>query len=214
MSPNSADAHGWYAHLLVREGHDDEAFAENEMAIEIDPLAPGRRMGAALGALGSRRNNVAATAAQRGLALGPTLELGRYLEALAHLLARKLDDCLNVLGDRYPGVRAMCQYSQGDEAAALQVIDSLKNTVSSTSVPQDHSEMLSYRELAMFYAWVGNVDETLEWLERAFAWSPYAVQFEIMRSGVFDRVNEDSSFQAEVERIQAQIKERLLQAAG
>ncbi|MEE3136620.1 MAG: hypothetical protein VX291_01670 [Gemmatimonadota bacterium] len=214
LSPNSADAHGWYAHLLVREGHDDEAFAENEMAIEIDPLAPGRRMGAALGALGSRRNNVAATAAQRGLALGPTLELGRYLEALAHLLARKLDDCLNVLGDRYPGVRAMCQYSQGDEAAALQVIDSLKNTVSSTSVPQDHSEMLSYRELAMFYAWVGNVDETSEWLERAFAWSPYAVQFEIMRSGVFDRVNEDSSFQAEVERIQAQIKERLLQAAG
>ena len=214
LSPNSADAHGWYAHLLVREGHDDEAFAENEMAIEIDPLAPGRRMGAALGALGSRRNNVAATAAQRGLALGPTLELGRYLEALAHLLARKLDDCLNVLGDRYPGVRAMCQYSQGDEAAALQVIDSLKNTVSSTSVPQNHSEMLSYREIAMFYAWVGNVDETLEWLERAFAWSPYAVQFEIMRSGVFDRVNEDSSFQAEVERIQAQIKERLLQAAG
>ena len=214
LSPNSADAHGWYAHLLVREGHDDEAFAENEMAIEIDPLAPGRRMGAALGALGSRRNNVAATAAQRGLALGPTLELGRYLEALAHLLARKLDDCLNVLGDRYPGVRAMCQYSQGDEAAALQVIDSLKNTVSSTSVPQNHGEMLSYREIAMFYAWVGNVDETLEWLEKAFAWSPYAVQFEIMRSGVFDRVNEDSSFQAEVERIQAQIKERLLQAAG
>ena len=214
LSPNSADAHGWYAHLLVREGHDDEAFAENEIAIEIDPLAPGRRMGAALGALGSRRNNVAATAAQRGLALGPTLELGRYLEALAHLLARKLDDCLNVLGDRYPGVRAMCQYSQGDEAAALQVIDSLKNTVSSTSVPQNHSEMLSYREIAMFYAWVGNVDETLEWLEKAFAWSPYAVQFEIMRSGVFDRVNEDSRFQVEVERIQAQIKERLLQAAG
>ena len=214
LSPNSSDAHGWYAHFLVREGQHDEALAENEMAIEIDPLAPGRRMGAALGALGSRRNNVAATAAQRGLALGPTLELGRYLEALAHLLARKLDDCLNILGDRYPGVRAMCQYSQGDEAAALQVIDSLKNTVSSTSVPQNHSEMLSYREIAMFYAWVGNVDETLEWLERAFAWSPYAVQFEIMRSGVFDRVNEDSSFQAEVERIQAQIKERLLQAAG
>jgi TolB-like protein/tetratricopeptide (TPR) repeat protein len=214
LSPNSADAHGWYAHLLVREGHDDEALAENEMAIEIDPLAPGRRMGAALAAIGSRRNNAAATAAQRGLALGPTLELGRYLEALAHLLARKLDDCLNVLGDRYPGVRAMCQYSQGDEAAALQVIDSLKNTVSSTSVPQNHSEMLSYRELAMFYAWVGNVDETLDWLERGFSWSQSAVQFEIIRSGVFDRVNEDPGFQSGLERIQAQARQRLIQAGG
>ena len=212
LSPNSADAHGWYAHLLVREGHDDEALAENEMAIEIDPLAPGRRMGAALGAISSRRNNAAATAAQRGLALGPTLELGRYIEALAHLLARKLDDCLNVLGDRYPGVGAMCQHSQGDEAAALQVIDSLKNTVSSTSEPQNHSEMLSYRELAMFYAWVGNVDESLAWLERAFSWSHNAIQFEVMNSGVFDRVSEDSAFQSGLERMQERIRERLLQA--
>jgi len=212
LSPNSADAHGWYAHFLVREGQHDEAFAENEMAIEIDPLAPGRRLGAALGALGSRRNNTAATAAQRGLALGPTLELGRYLEALAHLLARKLDDCLNVLGDSYPGVGAMCQYSQGDEAAALQVIDSLKSTVSSTSGPRSHDEMLSYRELAMFYAWVGHVDETLDWLERGFTWSHGAVWLEIIRSGVFDRVREDSAFQAGLEGMRERIRERLLQA--
>ena len=212
LSPNSADAHGWYAHFLVREGQHDEAFAENEMAIEIDPLAPGRRLGAALGALGSRRNNTAATAAQRGLALGPTLELGRYLEALAHLLARKLDDCLNVLGDSYPGVGAMCQYSQGDEAAALQIIDSLKSTVSSTSGPRSHDEMLSYRELAMFYAWVGHVDETLDWLERGFTWSHGAVWLEIIRSGVFDRVREDSAFQAGLEGMRGRIRERLLQA--
>ncbi|HCK90789.1 MAG TPA: hypothetical protein DHW54_06370 [Gemmatimonadetes bacterium] len=212
LSPNSADAHGWYAHLLVREGQYDEAFAENEMAIEIDPLAPGRRLGAALGALGSHRNNTAATAAQRGLALGPTLELGRYLEALAHLLARKLDDCLNVLGDSYPGVGAMCQYSQGDEASALQVIDSLKSTVSSTSGPRSHDEMLSYRELAMFYAWVGHVDETLDWLERGFTWSHGAVWLEIIRSGVFDRVREDSAFQAGLEGMRERIRERLLQA--
>ena len=106
----------------------------------------------------------------------------------------------------------MCQYSQGDEAAALQVIDSLKNTVSSASAPQNHSEMLSYRELAMFYAWVGNVDETLDWLERGFSWSQSAVQFEIIRSGVFGRVNEDPGFQSGLERIQAQGSQRLIQA--
>ena len=96
----------------------------------------------------------------------------------------------------------------------MQIVDSLKSALNSSEQPVNNAEMILYRDIAMFYAWVGNVDETLEWLERAFAWSPYAVQFEIMRSGVFDRVNEDSSFQAEVERIQAQIKERLLQAAG
>jgi tetratricopeptide (TPR) repeat protein len=214
LSPNSADAHGWYAHLLSREGRNDEAFAENEIAIEIDPLAPGRRLGAALVGIASRRNDPAATAAQRALALGPTLTMPRFLEALAHHLARNLDECLTVLSESFPGLQAMCQYSQGDEAAALQVVDSLKNIVSSTSGPRSHDEMLSYRELAMFYAWVGNVDETLDWLERGFTWSHSAVQFEIMKSEVFDRVREDSSFEAGWESIRARVRQRLLQAAG
>ena len=214
LSPNSADAHGWYAHLLDREGRDDEAFAENEIAIEIDPLSPGRWAGAALVGIAARRNDDAATAAHRASALGPTLTMPRFIEALAHLLARELDQCLNVLSGSFPGVRAMCQYSQGDEAAAVQVIDSLQNTVSSTSEPRSHSEMLSYRQLAMFYAWVGNVDETLDWLERGFAWSQGAVQFQVIRSEVFDRVNEDSSFQSGLKRIQAEVRERLLQAGG
>ena len=72
--------------------------------------------------------------------------------------------------------------------------------------------MLADRELAMFYAWVGHVDETLEWLERGVTWSHGAVWLEIIRSGVFDRVREDSAFQAGLEGMRERIRERLLQA--
>ena len=211
LSPNSADAHGWYAHLLVREGQYDEGFAEVETAIEIDPLAPGRRMGTAMNGLSSRRYDVVIREAQGALALQPTVDVSRFYEALAYLLTRRFDDCLNVLGDTFPGLRAMCQHSRGNETAAMQIIDSLKSALGSASEPRNQAEMVLYRDIAMFYAWVGNVGEALSWFEPAFAWSHNAVQFEVMKSGIFDRVSEDPEFQSSLERIRARARERLLQ---
>ena len=211
LSPNSADAHGWYAHLLVREGQYDEGFAEVETAIEIDPLAPGRRMGTAMNGLSSRRYDVVIREAQGALALQPTVDVSRFYEALAYLLTRRFDDCTNVLGDAFPGLRAMCQHSRGNEAEAMQIIDSLKSALGSASEPSNQAEMVLYRDIAMFYAWVGNVGEALSWFEPAFAWSHNAVQFEVMKSGIFDRVSEDPEFQSSLERIHTRARERLLQ---
>ena len=214
LSPNSTDAHGWYAAFLVREGRYDEGFAESTKAIEIDPLAPARRVGTATDGITAGRYDIAIQEAQRALVLAPTLPLARFIQAIAYLLAGRLDDCIDVLGESFLGVRAMCQYSRGDADGAIQIVESLKTTVAQANEPQSHTEMLSYREIAMFYAWVGNVDEALDWLERAFAWSHNAVQFEVMNSGVFDRVSEDPDFQSSLERIRARIRERLLQAVA
>ena len=75
-----------------------------------------------------------------------------------------------------------------------------------------NKEMLSYRAIAMFYAWVGEVDQTLDWLERGFTWSHNAVEFRIMDSAIFDEVREDSSFRSGLERIRTRMRERLLEA--
>ena len=96
----------------------------------------------------------------------------------------------------------------------MQMLDSLQSTLGSTNEPASHAEMLSYRDIAMFYAWIGDVDQTLDWLERGFAWSHNAVEFRFIDSGIFDKVREDSSFQSGLERIRTRMKERLLEAAG
>ena len=194
LSPNSADVHGWYGHLLTRERRYDEGLAESEIGIQLDPLAPGRWVGQALDAVAARRYDLAARGAQQALALEPSLTSPRFYQGISHLLARRIDDCLNVLEGIFPGVQAMCQHSRGDEAGAMQTIDSLKTTLNSATDPQSHTEMLVYRDIAMFYAWIGNADESLTWLERAFSWSHDAVGSELIDSGIFDRVSEDPKF--------------------
>ena len=214
LSPNSADTHGWYGHLLIREGRYDEAFSESGTAIEIDPLAPGKRGGVVQDAIASGRYEVAIREAQRTITLAPTLERSfRFYEALANLLDMKPDACLDLLGELSPGLGAMCQYSRGQTARSMEMLDSLKRTLGSASEPRNHEEMLSHRAIARFYAWVGEVDQTLDWLERGFTWSHNAVEFRIMDSAIFDEVREDSSFRSGLERIRTRMRERLLQEA-
>ena len=214
LSPNSTDAHGWYAAFLVREGRYDEGFAESTTAIEIDPLAPARRVGTATDGITAGRYDIAIQEAQRALVLAPALPLARFIQAISYLLAGRLDDCINVLGESFLGVRAMCQYSRGDTDGAIGIVESLKTTVVQAFEPQSHAEMLSYREIAMFYAWIGDVDAALDWIERGFAWSPNAVQIEYMNSEIFDKVRQDRGFQDGLERIRIRMRERLLQATS
>ena len=87
LTPNSADAHGWYAHFLTREEQHEESLAEATTVIEIDPLAPGRRVGFALDAIAARRYDLVVREAQRALALEPTLAVPRFIEA-SHRNAR------------------------------------------------------------------------------------------------------------------------------
>ncbi len=211
LTPNSADAHGWYAHYLVREEQHEEALAEATIAIEIDPLAPGRRVGFALDAIAARRYDLVVRETQRALALESTLAVPRFLEAIASLLDGRPDDCLDGLRDSYPGLRAMCRHSRGDVAGAMQTVDSLKSSLGETSVPSSHAEMVSYRDIATFYAWIGDVDQALTWLERAFTWSHNAVEFRVMASGVFDGVREVPRFRSGLERIHGGMRERFAQ---
>ena len=214
LSPNSADAHGWYSHLLTREGRYDEATDQAAKAIDIDPLHPGKRYGAALDAIGANRYDVVVQESQRAVGLEPTLTVPYFLIGLANLLEGRPDECLSILGDLSPGVRAMCHYSRGNETRATQMVDSLKSTLSSTDNPVSNAEMILYRDIAMFYAWTGEADEALGWLGRAVSWSHNAVEFRILDSGVFERALQDQSFRSGLESIRDIARQRLLEAVA
>ena len=96
----------------------------------------------------------------------------------------------------------------------MQVVDSLKSTLESSNEPAGHAESLLYRDIAMFYAWIGNAEESLDWLERVSSWSHTLISGLFMRNEVFDRVSEDPGFQSGLERIRTRMRQRLLQAAG
>src|SRR5947208_513592 len=62
--------------------------------------------------------------------------------------------------------------------------------------------------LGMYYAWVGDVDESLHWYEVA----PRVVWPRMLRSGLFDRVRDDARFRAGIERLTERTRVRLEQA--
>ena len=74
------------------------------------------------------------------------------------------------------------------------------------------SSVLAARELTEYYAWTGNAEESLAWLERAFAISPIGDDFPVIASGIYDKVRNDPRFKAGLQRARTQIYDRVQRA--
>jgi TolB-like protein/tetratricopeptide (TPR) repeat protein len=213
LRPNSPDVHQWYANFLSREGRHDEALAEVERAVALDPLAPGVRSAFSSVALAARRYNVAAQEAARTMALEPSLMRAREDEALGDLLAGKVERCARLVLGPHIAVRAMCLHSLGRLREAAQIADSLGAGFTAGTVGDSvFSPVLAARGLAEYYAWTGNAEQSLAWLERAYAISPEGEDLRVIASGLYDRVRNDPRFQAGLQRARTQIYDRVRRA--
>jgi tetratricopeptide (TPR) repeat protein len=213
LRPNSADVHQWYASFLARQGSYDEALAEVERAVALDPLAPGDRIAFSEDALAARRNDLVSQEAERTLALEPGLIRAREHQAWGDLLSDNAARCATLSLGPYAGVRAMCLQSLGRVQEAAQIVDSLRAGFTAGPVNDSvFSPIITARGLAEFYAWTGNVEESLAWLERAFAISPDGEDFRVIASGLYDKVRNDPRFKAELQQIRTRIYDRVRRA--
>ncbi len=210
LQPNVAEVHQWYAQLLSREGRFEDGLTESERAVALDPLAPGTRDVAALEALGARHYEMAIEAAERALVLEPGLMDARQLDALGNLLLGHAERCVAMQLGIFAGEQAICLQAMGNHAAATRIVDSLRAVVSGKTVPDSSVRLVfAARELARYAAWVGNPEESVMSLERAFALSPLAEDPPCIASGLYDKVRNDARFEAGVARIGAQINARV-----
>ncbi|HET9706867.1 MAG TPA: hypothetical protein VFP39_01050, partial [Gemmatimonadales bacterium] len=213
LSPNTADTHQWYAFFLSRQDRHDEALAEEERAVSLDPLAPGVHTGFANMALAARRYDVAAREAGRAAALEPGLAKAREQQAVADLLSGEADRCATLNLGPNVGVRAMCLHSLGRVREAVQLADSLRAAFTAGTVGDSlYSPVIAARGLAQYYGWTGNVEQSIAWLDRAYALSPEGENFQVIDSGIYDKVRNDPRFQAELQRIRTQIYNRVRRA--
>jgi serine/threonine-protein kinase len=212
LQPNSPDVHQWYAGFLSRQDRHDEALAEAERAVALDPLSPGARVALTLEALAARRYDVADQEAERTMVLEPSLLHAREDEALSALLSGKLDRCATLSLGPSIGVRAMCLHSLGRLQEAAQITDSLRAASTARPVGDATSPVIAARGLAEYYAWTGNAEESLAWLERAYAISPEGEQFFVIASAIYDKVRNDPRFKAGLQRVRTLIYERVQRA--
>lgn len=210
LGPNSADVHGWYAHFLHREQRLEEVLPEAERAVELDPLAPGRRLGVAGDALAVRLYDRALEETQRALVLEPELTLPRRYQALALLLLGRPAECVELALGPYAAIRAMCLHALARFQEAGSLIDSLTARIAKhAQEDRVFSDLPLLQDIVTYYAWLGDPKTALRWLERAFASSPFGLHPLIYDSGIFDRVRNDPAFRSGFERLRQAAWERV-----
>ncbi|MGE5733821.1 MAG: hypothetical protein ACM34E_01915, partial [Acidobacteriota bacterium] len=168
LNPNSALAHEWYGQDLIDLGHPEAGIAEMRKAVDLDPLSTAVRRNLAWRLYFARRFNESLSEARHVLELDPKSSFahevcgsdyeqqGKYDDAMAEWRAS-----LTLDGDSQLAARMTKAYEHSGYGGALQVW--LK-----ALLKKSKREYVSALRIAELYAFLGEKDQALVWLEKAF----------------------------------------------
>jgi TolB-like protein len=210
LQPNAPNVAAWYANLLVREGFYDQALAEAQRAVDLDPLSPARRTGLAFEALRARDYPLAVDQARAAISLEAGVVLPRSIQGLALLLSGRSEECLDLDLGPHAGIRAICLHALGRVDQAEEVADSIRAALlSGGAVSGGFTNVLAAGDLAAYLAWTGDAERAMPWIHRAFALSPSGIDPRVLESGVFDRLLANSEMRREVAGIRDRVWPRV-----
>jgi serine/threonine-protein kinase len=162
LAPGDADVLAGLAELDATLGRLPEAVAGIRKVNEVDPLNPGHWSGLGLYLLGQGDVAGAQQAFERVLQLDPGAVWSSFWHPTASLVAGRTEEARAAF-DRNPsqGLRltglAMAQHTLGRKAEARRALDDLVKCCATFDAYQ----------IADVYAWRGEADEALRWLETA-----------------------------------------------
>ena len=168
LNPNYASAHQWYGEVLQSSGRFDEAIAEMRRARELDPLSLIINCVLAGAYYSAGRYDEASQEIQRAFDLDPNFGVAYWVRAqieeargdFQHALA---DYEASKAGIPSDAVNAMiaCAYARaGKRAEAEKILNELTN--------ESRHRFVSSYSLAQIHAILGNKDDAMRLLEKAF----------------------------------------------
>ena len=169
LDPNYATAHQWYAYDLLALDQPQEALAESRRAQELDPTSVIMNSDVAEFLFFAGQFDAAEQQARTVLDMDANfanahavlslvaLQEGRYSDAIAQMQPKPTDN--PVVVDYYRGGIAAAYAEAGRIGEAQGLINRM---LAQKLGP------VSYLQLAMAYAGMGNVDETAKWLDKAY----------------------------------------------
>jgi TolB-like protein/DNA-binding winged helix-turn-helix (wHTH) protein/Flp pilus assembly protein TadD len=169
LNPGYAHGHHWYAHLLLSSGRRDEALAESNRALELDPVSPIINLHLGWHYLYTRQYDRALDQLAKTLELDPSYALAHWYRGLAYEQKKLYPDALREMGkakDLLPGNLAVQSdighvYAvSGDKDAAERVIARLRE--------ESKRHYVNKYEVALIYVGLGQNDQAFEWLDKAF----------------------------------------------
>jgi len=198
LNPGYATAHHWYSWHLAVLGRKDEAIAEMREAAILDPLSLIISADLAEVLLIARLYEQSIQQSLSTIAMDPTFAVAHYQLGQAYVQNRMYSDAMTEFQRAIELSRANTTFTSnlayvyalaGRRGEALKILDDQKN--------RDHGFSNS-AEIALIYVGLGNHDQALTWLERA-----YEERFNpsILARPSFDPLRSDKRFQDLMARI-------------
>jgi eukaryotic-like serine/threonine-protein kinase len=168
LNPNLAIGHHWYGAFLARMGRPNEALREILNALEIDPLNPLINTTLGWHYYVARQTDLAIEQLKKTLDFAPNYSPARQLleacyeqKGLHREAVAEWQKALTLAGNPELAVAIEQDFRTSGYQAVLQDwLDGLQELA--------RREYLSPYEIAQVYARIGNREETLAWLEKAF----------------------------------------------
>jgi TolB-like protein/DNA-binding winged helix-turn-helix (wHTH) protein/Flp pilus assembly protein TadD len=194
LNPGYAHGHHWYAHLLLSSGRPEEALAESNRALELDPVSPIINLHLGWHFLYTRQYDRAIEQLNKTLELEPDYALARWYLGLAYEQKKMYPEALREMNrakDLLPNnLAVLCDIGHlyavsGDTRNAEKIIAALKQESAHRYVNQ--------YELALIYLGLGENDEAFRSLERAHRERSDMLVY-LRVDPRFDSVHSDSRF--------------------
>jgi tetratricopeptide (TPR) repeat protein len=195
--------------MLGEAGQGDSAAALARRAVELSPLAAATRHGAITVALRSRKYDMAIEQARARLAQDPGDLVALALEGLALSAAGRSAECVGRAFGPWLAAEATCLYAAGLSTQAQQAADSLRGILLRGQFVTVHQ----FTDLGTYYAWSGNSQEALRWIQRAADQTPMLIDW-VLSSGLYDKALANVEFRRGLEEVRKGMQERLKARLG
>ena len=193
LKPSYATAHHWYSEYYASMGRLDEALAENQLALDLDPFSLIARNMKGKYLYFAGRYEEAESAYRATLAIEPNHALTYKGLAEVYTITGKFDQALSAThrAIELSGGSAFIEDDlgyiharAGNVLQAREIIDRLKKVSSEKYVPP--------YGLAIIYIALGEKDEGLAWLEKAYDQANFVDFLKV--DPVFDGIRSDPRF--------------------
>lgn len=200
LAPGYATAHQWYAvNCLTPQMRFEEAAAELQTALELDPLSLPVSTSLAIRLFYARQYAAAAEQCRRVLEIDPDFTLARFFLGLSQAEEGKPQEAVQELraaaSDPRPEMLAGLAYTYGRYGAKQEA-----RTILEELVERSRKRYVSPALIAQVQVGLGDLGAALEWLERAV--EVHATELAWLRvRPFFDRLYEEPGFSELLDRL-------------
>ncbi len=205
LNPSWGPTHYWYAVWMHVTGRLEDAITEVRRGLELDPLSVYMQAQLGVHLIAAKRYSEASKRLLETLQLDPQFMVARSTLGMAYFFQGLVDDAIRELRravqvsnrDPWPvGFLGGVYAAMGDATAARAIVGELERRTKHEYIPSFY--------LASIYARLGEMNEAIRWLDKAYEERASLVVFSgtnTYPSWTFDRLRLDPRFQKLVQRL-------------